>query len=75
MEIRFSRHATRRANLYGISKSTIITLLKETELRSGTHEIIQNVKGFKHPLKIVVFVENDIITVITSYPLKKGLES
>jgi hypothetical protein len=75
MEIRFSRHSTRRANLYGISKSTIISILKETEFSSGTHEIIQNVKSFRHQLKIVVSVENDILTVITCYPLKKGLKS
>lgn len=74
MEIRFSRHAARRADLYGIPQSTIIKILKETELRSGTHEIIQSVKDFKHPLKIVVAVENDIMTVVTNYPLKKGLK-
>lgn len=74
MEIRFSRHATRRANLYGIPQSTIITILKEKELRLGTHEIIQKVEGFKYPLKIVVVVENDIISVITSHPLKKGFK-
>jgi len=28
--------------------------------------------GFKYPIKIVVAVENDIMTVITNYPLKKG---
>lgn len=38
----------------------------------GNQEIIENVKGFKYPLKVVVFVEDDMITVITNYPLKKG---
>ncbi len=63
MEINFSRHATRRANLYGINQSTIVMVLKETELRPGTHEIIKQVKDFNHPLKMVVNVENDIITL------------
>jgi hypothetical protein len=59
--------------LYGIPPSNIIDILKKTKLRSGTNEIIQKLTGFKHPLKIVAVVENDIITVVTSYPLKKGL--
>jgi hypothetical protein len=33
---------------------------------------VENIAGFKYPLKIVVSVEGDIITVITNYPLKKG---
>jgi hypothetical protein len=74
VEIRFSRHAKRRADLYGIPQSTILAILKEKELPLGTHEIIQTVEGFKHPLKMVVAVENDIITVITNHPLKKGLK-
>jgi len=72
VEIRFSRHAKRRAELYGIPPSTIITILKEKELRPGTHEIIRRVEGFKYLLKIVIAVEDDIITVVTNYPLKRG---
>jgi hypothetical protein len=30
------------------------------------------VEGFKYPLKIVVAVEDDVITIVTNYPLKKG---
>jgi hypothetical protein len=41
-------------------------------LHQGEHEIIKDVPGFKYPLKIVVSVEEDLITVITNYPLKKG---
>ena len=74
MEIRFSRHAKRRADLYGIPQSTIVRILKEKELRLGSHEIIQTGEGFKYPLKIVVTVKDDIITVITNHPLKKGLK-
>ena len=72
MQIRFSRHARRRAKLYRISEATILDILKDIELSPGKHEIVKGVKGFKYPLKIVVSIENDVITVITNYPLKKG---
>ena len=72
MQIRFSRHAKRRARQYKIAESMIQDILEDIELSQGKHEIIKEVKGLKYPLKIVVCVENDIITVITNYPLKKG---
>jgi hypothetical protein len=74
VQIRFSRHARRRARLYRISEAAILDILKDIKLSPGKHEIIKEVKGFKYPLKTVVSVENDIITVITNYPLKKGRE-
>ena len=74
MEIRFSRHAKRRADLYEIPQDTILKILEARELSPGFHEIIENVEGFKYPLKILVGVENDIMTVITNYPLKKGMK-
>jgi hypothetical protein len=72
VKIKFSRHAKRRADLYKIPESAILKILGEKELRPGTHEIIQKIEGFKYPLKIVITVEDDIITVITNHPLKKG---
>jgi len=45
---------------------------KILHLSQGKHEIIKAVRGFKYPLKIVVYVERDTVTVITNYPLKKG---
>jgi len=72
MEIKFSRHAKRRAKLYGISESTVIDILRNMNLHQGEHEIIKPISGFKYPLKIVVSVEEDLITVVTNYPLKKG---
>ena len=72
MEIEFSRHAKRRAKLYKIPESTILRILEGKEFNQGSQEIIENVEGFKYPLKIVIAVKNDIITVETSYPLKKG---
>ncbi|MBI4690457.1 MAG: DUF4258 domain-containing protein [Nitrospirae bacterium] len=72
MEIKFSRHAKRRAKLYGISESIMVNILTNMNLHQGEHEIIKHVPGFKYPLKIVVSVEENLITVITNYPLKKG---
>ena len=72
MEIKFSRHAKRRGKLYKIPEETVRKILEEKELVQGNQEIIENVEGFKYPLKVVVSVEDDIITVITNYPLKKG---
>lgn len=43
-------------------------------LHQGEHEIVRNITGFQYPLKIVVTVKGDEITVITNYPLKKGRE-
>ncbi len=42
------------------------------ELRDGEHELIEHIPGYKYPVKIVIFVERNIATVITNYPLKKG---
>ena len=72
MQIHFSRHAKRRARLYKIAESMIVELLNDRELSQGEHEIIEKIPGIGYPVKIVVSVEDDIITVITSYPLKKG---
>ena len=71
MEIRFSRHAKRRRKLYKIPEETIIKILEKMELTEGEYEIIEEVEGFKYPLKVVVSVKGDIITVITNYPLKR----
>ena len=72
MEIKFSRHAKRRGKLYKIPEETVRKILEGKELVQGNQEIIEYVEGFKYPLKVVVSMEDDIITVITNYPLKKG---
>jgi hypothetical protein len=73
-EIRFSRHARRRAKLYNISESFVGEILANMRLCDGEHEIIRIVPGFRYPLKIIVSVESDIATVITNYPLKRGVK-
>jgi hypothetical protein len=70
--IRFSRHARRRARLYGISERTVSGLLEDLTLSHGKHEIIKAIRGFKYPLKIVFYVESSTVTVITNYPVRKG---
>jgi len=72
VKVNFSRYAKRRAKLYRIPESTVIKILDNMELSQGEHEIIEDVTGFELPLKIVVSVEGEIITMITNYPLKKG---
>jgi len=72
MKVIFSRHAKRRAKLYGITESTVTAMLENMNFQQGEHEIIKNVSDIAYPLKIVVFVEKNTITVITTYPLKKG---
>ncbi len=71
MEIKFSRHAKRRRRLYNIPEEVIIEILERQELVEGEHEIVEDIEGFKYPIKIVVSVKGNRITVITNYPLKK----
>lgn len=72
LKIVFSRHAKRRARLYGIPESVIKGILVKADLPEGEHEVIQSVPGLGYPLKIVVLVAKYGTTVITNYPLKKG---
>jgi hypothetical protein len=72
VEIKLSRHARRRAKLYGISRSTISEALAGTNLSHGIQEIVVDVAGLAYPLKIVVSTKGNIATVVTAYPLKRG---
>jgi len=69
--VKLSRHAKRRAKLYEIPESTIEKIVADSDLSEGEHEVIRDIAGFKYPIKIVVSVEHDIMSVITNYPLKK----
>ncbi len=72
MIIEFSRHSKRRAKLYGISEATIRKILQSLNLNDGQHEIVKNISGFEFPIKVVAFVKEEHVMVITNYPLKKG---
>ena len=54
------------------TKSAVERILAVLELADGEHVLVSDISGFKYPIKIVVAVENEVMTVITSYPLKKG---
>jgi hypothetical protein len=75
VQIVFSRHARGRADLYGIVEATIMMLLADLELGDGKHEITRAVESSRYPLKIVVVVKSDIMTVVTNYPVKEGRRS
>lgn len=75
MKIKISRHARRRAKLYKIPESIISGALDNMVLAGGKHEIVREINGFKYPLKIVAMVEDNVITVITNYPLKRKYEN
>lgn len=52
----------------------IIEKLKTLDFLEGKHEVLQDIEGFEYPIKIVVVVEKDILTIVTNYPYKKGVE-
>jgi len=72
MKIKFSRHAKRRAKLYKIPGSAIEEVLDDSTLVAGKQEIFGDIPQLSSPVKIVVTVENDTVTVITNYPFKAG---
>ena len=78
-EIKYSRHAKRRFALYDITEKMISSLieahLKFLSLRDGRHEVVEkNTDGRDYPLKVVFILDKNEITVITAYPLKKGVK-
>ncbi len=72
MQIHFSRHAKRRTALYGISETEIQKALQGGRYKQGYNECIVHLREIAFPVKVVFTREDDVITVITSYPLKKG---
>jgi len=77
-KIIFSRHAKRRIKLYGIDKEDIINIIKNVQDKSnGQYEIIDSKfkSKYKLPLKVVYIIEKNITTIVTSYPLKRGIKN
>jgi len=72
-EIKFSRHAIRRIRLYQIAESVVIDILRKEDASPGRKEIIEHVTGFDLPIKVVFNCHGDVVTVITAYPLKRGM--
>ena len=79
MPITISRHAKRRIALYEIDPGDILAIIKrymkEKHTSEGKHIVVdQNAVGkYGFPLKIAFTIEGSKITVITAYPLKKGV--
>ena len=78
MRIRFSRHAKRRMELYGITETEVKSAIdrgKKEALQSGKTNITYDVGGkFRYPIKIIGIQEGDSFLVVTAYPLKRGKE-
>ena len=74
LRIQFSRHAQRRAKLYGIDEKDIIAVVNEKIVERQRMEIIVNLEGYPCAIKIVAVCRDDEITIITCYPLKKELK-
>ncbi len=72
MTIKFSRHASRRLKLYNIPEDIVRNIIIDSNVDEGYNEVVKTIAGFRLPIKIVFAYEDDIFTVITAYPLKKG---
>jgi len=78
--IKFSRHAKRRMKLYCISEETVSSVIgdrhREVGYSDGKYEVIgkEPVPKYGYPIKVVFSQETGKITVITAYPLKRGLK-
>ena len=77
--IQFSRHVKRRMKLYGISEEAISSIIelhhRELGFADGNYEVIakESITKYGYPVKVVFSQEKGKITVITAYPLKRGL--
>ena len=76
-KITFSRHAKRRLQLYEISEEDIVNIMGNVLNKSnGQYEIVDSkfTNKYKYPLKIIYAIKNHSVTIITAYPLKKGIK-
>ena len=71
MNVKFSRHAKRRAKLYKLSLPYIEKLLSNRIWKEGRNELIVNLPEVELPVEIVFDVETNQILVITNYPWKR----
>jgi hypothetical protein len=78
IEIEFSRHARRRMALYEISEPTVRAIIecqkKDGRISVGKNEVIdyQTVSRHGYPIKVAFSCEENHITVIPAYPLRRG---
>lgn len=60
-------------NLYHIMEESIEKILPD-EKKEGKQEIIKKLSDHEYPIKVVFDVQKDLITIVTVYPLKRGLQ-
>ncbi|MBW1778911.1 MAG: DUF4258 domain-containing protein [Deltaproteobacteria bacterium] len=78
--IQFSRHAKRRMALYEISEPTVRAIIKSRKkdgiVKEGKNEVIdyQTLNRHGYPVKVVFVYKENHITVITAYPLRRGIK-
>lgn len=66
-------------NLYNLSEDMIVSVIKQQnpniDFLNGKYEIVCDQKtSHGYPLKVVFSCESNEVTVITAYPLKKGIK-
>ena len=78
MDIRFSRHAKRRMNLYDLKEDDILSIVTESkpEWEIGERFIIidDSMKEYELPIKVVGVRQEECIMIVTVYPLKQRSE-
>lgn len=75
LRIQFSRHARRRAKLYGIVEQDIVDIVNEKIIEQDRIEIIVNLDKYTHAIKVIAARSGEDVMIITCYPLKKGLKN
>ena len=76
MKIKFSRHARRRMKLYDIDEQDVVESVMNNLNRVGTaagkKEIVDEKykQKYLYPLKTVFVVESELVTIVTTYPMK-----
>jgi hypothetical protein len=78
MDIRFSRHAIRRMNLYDLKEADVVSIVTENKCEGeiGERFIIIDYSMKKHelPIKVVGIKQEKGIMIVTVYPLKQRSE-
>jgi hypothetical protein len=78
IRIKFSRHAKRRMAMYDLSEPTVEAIIGGQKrlggVSEGKNEVIdhETLSKYGYPIKVVFSCEENHITVITAYPLKRG---
>jgi len=77
MELYITAHAKGRMSLFNISDSEIEKVIKKSsplELGADKFEAIASLKKIKYPVKVVYRIAKGKYIIITTYPMKRGLE-